>query len=57
MIVVGGVIPAQDLEALYDAGVSAVFPPGTSIADAAMTVLAKLNAHMGYEQKDPAAYL
>ncbi|WP_368735468.1 cobalamin-dependent protein, partial [Klebsiella aerogenes] len=29
MIVVGGVIPPQDFAALYEAGASAIFPPGT----------------------------
>ena len=32
MIVVGGVIPPQDFDALYKAGASAIFPPGTVIA-------------------------
>ena len=36
MIVVGGVIPPQDIEALHAAGAAAVFPPGTVIADAAI---------------------
>ena len=35
MIVVGGVIPKQDFQALYDAGASAIFPPGTNIPQAA----------------------
>jgi methylmalonyl-CoA mutase len=35
MIVVGGVIPPQDYEALKQAGASAVFGPGTVIAEAA----------------------
>ena len=36
MIVVGGVIPPQDFDALTQAGASAIFPPGTVIADAAV---------------------
>jgi methylmalonyl-CoA mutase len=43
MIVVGGVIPPQDFQALYDAGVAAIFPPGTVIAKSALEMLAKLN--------------
>src|SRR5216110_1211253 len=35
MIVVGGVVPPQDYEALRAAGAEAIFPPGTVIADAA----------------------
>jgi methylmalonyl-CoA mutase len=43
MIVVGGVIPPQDFAALYDAGVAAIFPPGTVVAEAALDVLGKLS--------------
>ena len=39
MVVAGGVIPAQDYEFLYRAGVVAVFGPGTSIAVAACKIL------------------
>ncbi len=48
MIVVGGVIPPQDFQALIDAGASAIFPPGTVIADAAGKLLADLSAKLGY---------
>ncbi len=41
-IVVGGVIPAQDHEALLAAGASAIFPPGTVIAGAATELIKKL---------------
>ena len=44
MIVVGGVIPPQDFEALLEAGATAIFPPGTVIAEAAIELLEKLNA-------------
>jgi len=54
MIVVGGVIPQQDFEALRRAGAAAIFPPGTPIADAAERLLEELNARLGYAQK-PAA--
>jgi len=54
MIVVGGVIPPQDFEALHKAGASAIFPPGTVIADAASKLLDELNGRLGYAQKTAA---
>jgi len=42
-VVCGGVIPPQDYQALYDAGVSAVYGPGTNIPKAAAEVLALLS--------------
>ncbi len=54
MIVVGGVIPQQDFEALRKAGAAAIFPPGTPVAEAAERLLEELNARLGYAQK-PAA--
>ena len=54
MIVVGGVIPPQDFEALMQAGASAIFPPGTVIADAAEKLLEELNARLGYAQRSAA---
>jgi methylmalonyl-CoA mutase len=48
MIVVGGVIPPQDYPALLAAGASAIFPPGTVIAEAAERLLAELNERLGY---------
>ncbi len=42
-IVVGGVIPPDDFDALEDAGVAAVFPSGTVIAEAAISLLEKLS--------------
>jgi len=54
MIVVGGVIPPQDFEALIEAGASAIFPPGTVIADAAEKLLEDLNSQLGYVQRDAA---
>jgi methylmalonyl-CoA mutase len=42
LIVVGGVIPSQDFDALRAAGAAAIFPPGTVIADAAIELLAEL---------------
>ena len=43
MIVVGGVVPPQDFEALKQAGAAAIFPPGTVIAEAAQELLEKLS--------------
>ena len=54
MIVVGGVIPAQDCEALRQAGADAIFPPGTMIAEAAASLLDELNRRLGYAQKGAA---
>ena len=54
MIVVGGVIPPQDFEALYEAGASAIFPPGTVIADAAVNLIEDLNRRLGYAPKQAA---
>jgi methylmalonyl-CoA mutase len=39
LVVAGGVIPAQDYDYLYDAGVAGVFGPGTVIAKAASAIL------------------
>ena len=47
MIVVGGVVPPQDYDAVYKAGASAIFPPGTVIAEAAEDLLAKLTERLG----------
>ncbi len=46
MIVAGGVIPPGDVAAVKAAGASAVFGPGTVIADAALELLADLNARL-----------
>ena len=54
MVVVGGVIPPQDFQALYDAGAAAIFPPGTVIADAAESLLEKLAAQLGHLPKQAA---
>jgi len=44
MIIAGGVIPKQDYDFLYKAGVTAVFGPGTKIPMAALEILEKLKA-------------
>jgi methylmalonyl-CoA mutase len=51
MIAIGGVIPPQDFDALRDAGVAAIFPPGTVIPEAAAHLIELLNDHLGYRQK------
>jgi len=48
MIVVGGVVPAQDYDALMQAGCEAIFPPGTVIAEAAEKLLKTLNKRLGH---------
>ncbi len=51
MIVVGGVVPLQDYEALRAAGAEAIFPPGTVIAEAAVELVKKLNRRLGHERE------
>jgi methylmalonyl-CoA mutase len=46
MIVAGGVIPPQDFDELLAAGASAIFPPGTVIADAAAQLLDELETRL-----------
>ena len=50
MIVVGGVVPPQDYDALKAAGAEAIFPPGTVIAEAAEELLKKLSARLGHQR-------
>jgi methylmalonyl-CoA mutase len=46
VVFVGGVIPQQDYEALREAGVAAIFGPGTTIPDAARSVLGLIRARL-----------
>src|SRR4051812_46671654 len=48
MIVVGGVIPPDDVPTLLEMGAAAVFPPGTVIASAALDLLSKLSTQLGH---------
>jgi methylmalonyl-CoA mutase len=48
MVVVGGVIPPQDYDAVYEAGAAAIFGPGTVISEAAVDLLHKLNEILGH---------
>ncbi|MDU6138972.1 methylmalonyl-CoA mutase family protein, partial [Bradyrhizobium sp.] len=50
MIIVGGVVPPQDYDALTKSGAEAIFPPGTVIADAAEELIHKLNARLGHSE-------
>jgi methylmalonyl-CoA mutase len=54
LVVVGGVIPEQDFAPLTAAGVDAIFPPGTVIAEAALGLLERLNQRLGYAQRGAA---
>ncbi len=49
MIVVGGVIPPQDVPTLLEMGAAAVFPPGTVIPDAAHDLVERLSVSLGHE--------
>ncbi|MFG1432821.1 methylmalonyl-CoA mutase [Xanthobacter sp. V2C-8] len=51
MVVVGGVIPPQDYDALKADGAEAIFPPGTVIADAAAELLHTLSQRLGHTQE------
>ena len=51
MIVVGGVVPPQDYDALKKAGAEAIFPPGTVIAEAAEELVKSLNRRLGHTRE------
>jgi methylmalonyl-CoA mutase len=50
MIVIGGVIPPEDIATLKEMGAAAVYPPGGAIADIAQDLLSALNEKLGYAQ-------
>ena len=50
IIIVGGVIPAQDYEFLYDAGAVAIFGPGTVIPVSAIKIIEEIYKRLGYEE-------
>jgi len=50
MIVIGGVIPPEDVATLKAMGAAAVYPPGGVIAEIAQDLLAALNEKLGYAQ-------
>ena len=47
LVVVGGVIPPQDFDALVAAGAAAIYPPGTVVTEAAVDLLEKLGRTLG----------
>ncbi len=51
LIVAGGVIPPEDVERLIAMGAAAVYPPGTAIPEAALSLLEVLSSHLGYAQR------
>lgn len=51
MIVIGGIVPPEDIAALKDMGVAAVFSPGTNVPRAALLLLENLNVRLGYAQR------
>jgi len=50
IIIVGGVIPAQDYEFLYEAGAVAIFGPGTVIPVSAIKIIEEIYKRLGYEE-------
>ncbi|MEY2192385.1 methylmalonyl-CoA mutase [Neobacillus sp. BF23-41] len=50
LVVIGGVIPAQDYQFLYDNGAVAIFGPGTVIPIAAQKVIKSIYLQLGYEE-------
>ncbi|WP_223282860.1 methylmalonyl-CoA mutase [Neobacillus kokaensis] len=50
LVVVGGVIPAQDYQFLYEHGAAAIFGPGTVIPVAAQKVITAIYQQLGYEE-------
>ncbi|MBO0960825.1 methylmalonyl-CoA mutase [Neobacillus sp. MM2021_6] len=50
LVVIGGVIPAQDYQFLYEHGASAIFGPGTIIPVSAQKVIKEIYKQLGYEE-------
>ncbi|MEH7095128.1 methylmalonyl-CoA mutase [Neobacillus vireti] len=50
LVVIGGVIPAQDYQFLFDHGAAAIFGPGTIIPVAAQKVIREIYLKLGYEE-------
>lgn len=51
IVVIGGVIPVQDYEFLYEHGASAIFGPGTALPDCAKRVMEEINRRFGGEDE------
>ena len=54
LVVVGGVIPPQDIDELLEAGAVAVFGPGTVVGEAALELLERLGKHLGHDPAEAA---
>jgi methylmalonyl-CoA mutase len=54
MVVVGGVVPPQDYDAVHEAGAKAIFGPGTVIAEAAADLIEKLRRDLGHGPREAA---
>ncbi|RHW38430.1 methylmalonyl-CoA mutase [Lysinibacillus yapensis] len=50
IVIVGGVIPAQDYEFIYNAGAVAIFGPGTVIPVSAIKIIEEIYKRLGYEE-------
>jgi methylmalonyl-CoA mutase len=55
LVVVGGVIPPADFEALKEAGAALIFPPGTVIGEAAAELLTLLGDELGHDAPAPSS--
>jgi methylmalonyl-CoA mutase len=51
LVIIGGVIPAQDYTFLKEQGAAAIFGPGTVIPVAAEQIMNELNRRLGYDEK------
>ena len=51
IVIVGGVIPAQDYDYLYEVGAKAIFGPGTVIPVAGKRILEEIYRSLGYEEE------
>lgn len=50
IVIVGGVVPQQDYEYLYEQGAKAIFGPGTVIPEAAKSLMKEIYKALGYEE-------
>ncbi|MGN1386680.1 MAG: methylmalonyl-CoA mutase [Bacillus sp. (in: firmicutes)] len=50
IVIVGGVVPQQDYEYLYEHGAKAIFGPGTVIPEAAKSLMKEIYKALGYEE-------
>ena len=55
MMVVGGVVPPDDVQTLKDMVAAAVYPPGAVVAETAIDMLGRLNERLGYAQLEKVA--